>query len=521
MSKDIEWRLVVDDEGAIKKMEQVSKDGEKVDKNLDKTKKTSSGLTGKLKELGGAFGGLKGMITSATGALGLFGAGYGIENIISSTKTLAEETEKFHAVTGMSANSSLDYVAALKAWGIGTEAVVRGYKALGKAVQTAERGEYTFATAQEKSHAQGKLYTGLLNVQAEAFQKLGVNLNALKSMSPEKQFQVITEKLEGMKAGLQKTTIASSIFGKGATALLPVLDRGPLSLNHYRSEAEKFFPTLKGGTNILNEMNAASAESKLAWEGMQFTLGTAVMPELVKVEHGFAEVISEIEHGKGAWGGLESDLKGIGEAGKDVVGWLDKMGKAFNIPVGAGGLGAALATFAGIHAAKHPIKTVTGTAKAIKGIVNFFKGAGGVGAGAGAGAAAGKFALPGLGPLDVGASGALDAFMGYKLVKGYTSPTPAGMTTGQERESLAKFYAAQGKQEHDGSPTTIHQRQLVLLEDIARSLHAHGESGQQIIGELHMDSTKVGEVIALNPKAMRFLAEGVERHSLKRGVGHG
>ncbi len=337
MSKNIEWRLIVDDEGAIKKMEQVSREGEKTDKSLHKAKGTSSGLKNELKGLGGAFGGLKSMIGSAVGALGLFGAGYGIENIISTTKQLAEETEKFHAVTGMSANSSLDYVAALKARGIGTEAVVRGYKALSKSVQTAERGEYTYAVAQEKSHAQGKLYTGLLGTQSEAFQRLGISLSALKAMSPEKQFQTVTEKLEGMKAGLLKTQIASTIFGKGATALLPVLERGPLSLNHYRAEAERFFPTLKGGTNIINEMNAASAESKLAWEGMEFTLGTAVMPELVKVERGFAGVISEVEHGKGAWGGLESDLKGIASAGKDVVGWLVKMGKAFGIPVGAGG----------------------------------------------------------------------------------------------------------------------------------------------------------------------------------------
>ncbi len=514
MSKDIEWKLVVDDEGAIKKMEQVSREGEKTDKNLDKAKKSSDGLKGSLKNLGGAFGGLKSMIGMASGALGLFGAGYGIENIISTTKQLAQETEKFHAVTGMSANSSLDYVAALKARGIGTEAVVRGYKALGKAVQTAERGEYTFATAQEKAHAQGKLYTGLLGTQAQAFQQLGVSLTALKAESPEKQFQTITEKLEGMKAGLAKTTIASSIFGKGATALLPVLERGPLSLNHYRAEAEKFFPTLKGGTNIVNEMNAASAESKLAWEGMEFTLGTAVMPALVKVERGFAGVIGEIEHGKGAWGGLESDLKGIATAGKDVVGWLEKMGKAFDIPVGAGGLGAALATFAGIDLAKHPISKTKTIAKDALKVGKWIAGHPYVGP------AAVEAAIPlagyaGLVGLTKGAFSGLRG-LGIGAASGGEAPPHYGPR--QLKELGQAKLASEHENEALARQASGHLRELTAIRNAIERLHAHGQSGQQIVGELHMDATKVGEVIALNPKAMRFLTEAVERASLARNA---
>lgn len=516
MSDDVVWKLVVDDEGSIKKIEEVGKAGKKTDEDLDKTKKTSDGLKGKLKELGGAFGGLKSMIGMASGALGLFGAGYGIENIISTTKQLAEETEKFHAVTGMSANSSLDYVAALKARGIGTEAVVRGYKALSKSVQTAERSEYTFATAQEKAHAQGKLYTGLLSVQTGAFQKLRVSLTALKSMSPEKQFQTITEKLEGMKAGMQKTQIASTIFGKGATALLPVLEKGPLSLNHYRAEAEKFFPTLKGGTNVINEMNAASAESKLAWEGMEFTLGTAVMPALVKVEQGFAGVIGEIENGKGAWGGLESDLKGIATAGKDVVGWLVKMGKAFDIPVGAGGLGAALMAFAGIHALKHPIKSVTTTAKLARGGFNYVKAhpyAAPAALGFGAGAAIPFLSAKGLG------AGA-EALTGKPLAPG-TAELERAALTGTTKALTNAGVPLNPRLGGHAAPQTAageHLRELIAIRNAILELRDHGQSGQQIIGEMHMDSTKVGEVMALNPKAMRFLAEAVERASLARNA---
>jgi hypothetical protein len=517
MAKEIEWRLVVDDEGAIKKIEEVGKEGEKTDKSLDKTKKSSDGLKGSLQNLGGAFGGLKNMIGLAVGALGTIGVGFGVESLISNTSTLVKETESFRATTGMGAKASLDYVAALKARGVGTEAVVKGYKALGKAVQTAERGEYTFATSQEKARAQGKVYTGLLSVQAEAFDKLGVSLVKLRGESPEKQFQTITEKLEGMKSGLAKTTIAGEIFGRGGTALLPVLEGGALSLNHYRREAEEFFPTLKGGKNVMNEMLAAQGESKLAWEGLEFTIGTAVEPALIKAEHAFAGVIKEIKAGKGAWGGLENDLKGIAVAGKDTVKFLEEMGKAFDIPIGAGGLGAALAAFAGIHTLKHPGKAASTAGKLAKGGFKYVK-EHPYAAPAAAVFAAGA-ALPFATGLGFRKGG--EALTGKPLAPS-TAELERALTTGVTRafSSVPLHTFAGGRAAPETKEGEL-LRELIGIRNAILRLHESGQSGNQIAGEMHLDGAKVGEILALNPKAMRFLTEGVERQGLKRSVGHG
>src|ERR1035441_7107355 len=89
-------------------------------------------------------------------------------------------------------------------------------------------------------------------------------------------------------------------------------------------------------------MKVQTAYSNMAFEGLKFTLGQQLIPVLLEADKWFVKTIKEIEKGHGAWGGLRKDVEGVWAAGKDVVGFLEKMGKAFNIPVGAGGLGAAL-----------------------------------------------------------------------------------------------------------------------------------------------------------------------------------
>lgn len=534
---DVVWKLVVDDEGSIKKIEEVDKAGEKTDKTLDKTKHSSDGLKESLKNLGGAFGGLKNMIGMAVGALGAFGVGTSIESVLSTTKELTDETERFHAITGMGASSSLDYVAALKARGVGTEAIVKGYKTLGKAVQGAERQDYMFATSQEKAHAQGKLYTGLLGTQAEAFNKLGISLTQLRGESPEKQFQSITEKLEGMKGGLEKSNIAALLFGRGATSLLPLLEKGALSLNHFRQMAERFFPTLKGeGVKTLEQLREKQAESKLAWEGLEFTLGMEVAPAISSVLGWFSKTILVMEKGHGVWGTVGRDAKAMAGDLKEASTWLahnklatDALAGSLSFLAGAWAFEKVLEFVKAITA----LTIVQGVATGVKGM------AGAIGAlpGVEAAATATTDALLGASSLLLGT---LDAYLAYKLVKGYVSPEAADMSQKQQKQAMKRMSTLPGaaRAEATAAQQMLHREELVelrhgatpqhreqaTLERLASAieqLHAHGQSGNQIVGEMHLDGAKVGEVLALNPKAMRFLTEGVERQGLKRSVGHG
>jgi hypothetical protein len=356
--REVKISLVVDESGAVKALRTTGNESHHTEGKFEELDK-------KVKGLGKSFGGLKGIIGAGIGAVGISGAAFGLKDLISKTSEVAEETHKFHSITGIGAQSSLDYTAALKARGIGAEAGGNAFKFLAKNIETAERQEHTFGVAQETAGKKHKATTTLLGVQAAGFQKLGVNLSKFGQLSEQAKFETITEKFEGMKAGVDKTRLAVQIFGRGGTALLPVLEKGALSLNHYDQMAKKFFPTLKGGANSLEELQERQAESSLAWEGLEFTLGTKLIPVVTEAEGEFSKWIGEAERGHGTWGRVEKDIEGVWTVSKDVVGILDKMGKAFNIHVGAGGLGAALMAFAGIHTVKHPVKAAGTSAKVL------------------------------------------------------------------------------------------------------------------------------------------------------------
>ena len=544
MPHDVAWKLVVDESGSIKRMELFDKAAEKTDRTMAKTKQSAKETESGLKSLGGAFSGLRSTMGMAFGALGIGGAAFGLQSIVSTTSSLADETEKFHSVTGMGAQSSLDYVAALKARGIGTEAVTRGYKALSKSIQTAERQQYGYAVSSEKARAKGHMYTGLLGVQAEAFHQLGISFATFKALKPEKQFQEITEKLEAMSRGIEKTRIAGQLFGRGGTALLPVLEKNSLSLNHFRREAERFFPTLGGeGVHTLDQLREKTAEGKMAWEGLEFTLGMELAPALTTVAAEFSHLIVDVEHGQGplgelghTLGGLVKDARSVGEAlglihGKDkhshkvhhkvhhTHGSSSDLTKALE---GGGALGAAIL---GYRTLVHPFKTLKGLGRLVLGGTRglgriAFPGEGLFGSELLGGiAGGGAFALGGLIPplSGMGIRAGTEALLGKGFFASGNEMERAALTG--STHALKRMGYPGTELTGTPAPETEHGRQLrelIAIRNAIIELHNKGESGHQIVGDMHLDSTKVGEIIALNPKAMRFLAEGVERSALGR-----
>lgn len=355
----VRYVLWADTEGAIHGFTQTGKAAEKSGKQIEKVGKEARHSIEGVSGLSGAFGSLRSMLGLGAG-LGIAG---GLLSVAKSTSELGQMTEEFHSITGLGAQASLDYTAALRARGLSTSQAATAFKFLSKNVQTAERQEHSYATSQAKAAAKGKAFTGQLGTQALAFKRLGIDVVQLQKMKPEQQFELIIGRLSTMKDGMEKTRVATQLFGRGGTALMPILDGGALGLKHQYEMAKKFFPTLKGeGVKALEELKVKQAESKMAWEGLEFTLGMKLIPVMTEVMTWFTKVTQEIRAGKGVWGELGKDISGVVGAAKDIVKELEKLGKAFKIPVGAGGLGAALMAFAGIHTIKHPIKAAgTGT----------------------------------------------------------------------------------------------------------------------------------------------------------------
>jgi hypothetical protein len=352
-------KLVIDDAGSVKAVKTVGEESSRTERKL-------KGLEGGVKKLGGSFGGLKGMLA---GGIGLGGIAFGLESVVSKTREVATETEKFSSVTGIGAASSLAYTQALKARGLSGEAVTKAFGFLAKNMKSAELQETKYALTTGRAAAKGKESTAVLGRQAAAFKELGINLAGFNSESEQGKLETITKSFEAMAPGMQKTRLERELFGKGGNALSPVLEKNNLGLTHQIELVKKFYPTLQGGSKGLKEVNEKSAESKMAFEGFEFTLGQKVMPVMTKLMGTFSEVIVEVEKGKGPFGELEHTFEGIGKFGAGVVGTIKEIAGAMGVKLPMGTLGAVMAA-AGLHSIKHPVKatkTVAGvTKKAIK-----------------------------------------------------------------------------------------------------------------------------------------------------------
>lgn len=316
MSDQVKVTLVIDDEGSVKVLRTAASESDKAGHKLDSLDK-------RVKGLGKSFGGLKGLIGMGLGAIGVGGVAFGLKDVVSTTSELAEETHKFHSITGLGAGSSLRYVAALKARGIGAQAAGNAFGFLAKNIQTAERQEYTHGVAAGKAAQTGKQATGLLGVQALAFRRLGIEARTFGKLAPDKQFATITAALEKLPPGAEKTRLELQLMGKGAKALSPVLEKGALSLNSMTAMAKRFFPTIKDGAKGEEELIARQTEAKLAWEGLEYTLGVKLIPAITSAESWFSKLISQIEHGHGIWGTLKRDGEAAVGVLKSVWGWVE------------------------------------------------------------------------------------------------------------------------------------------------------------------------------------------------------
>jgi hypothetical protein len=430
--RQVKITLVVDEKGGVRAMRTFGDESEHATHKLD-------GLDKHVKGLGKSFGGLKSAIGYGLGGLGVGALAFGLKDVVNTTKSLTEETEKFHALTGISAGSSLTYVAALKARGVGALAGGNAFKYLAKNSELAERQERGFDIARSKAAAHHKIFTGLLGTQAAAFQQLGIHVAGFRRLSSEDQFKIITERFEGMKDGAEKTALAVQIFGRNGTDLLPILDKGALGLKHYTEMAKRFFPSLKGeGVKALEELREKESESSLAWEGLQFTLGMKVVPAMTKVMGTASELAVEIEKGKGAWGTAERDIERVAHGLEDVVHWGEKAAKFLGLggsgshdhkkpsPSNAHGewLGDALKLGAGLWGANKAFKLTRGALRFTRGALKFFGIGGEAGGDAAATAGAEGVAAAGLGtPIGWGLAASLP--IGYGAVHGLRAGTEA------------------------------------------------------------------------------------------------
>ena len=486
--------LAIDSHGAVSTLRSTGSQSEHTEgklKHLDK----------QVKGLGKSFGGLKTMIGAGLGALGVGGAAYGIKDVVSGMQEMAATTEHFRAVSGIGEQQSLYITAAMKARGVNAETGGKAFGFLTKNLQTAQRQWYAYSTAQQKAGEKGKVYTGLLGVQAKAFKELGLNLAQLGHMSGEQKLQAVVKAFENMPPALRKAgeagRLMKQVFGRGGEGLATLLQGGALGWTSMTKAAKEFFPTLKTGS--LEELKVQTAYSSMAFEGLKFTLGQQLIPVLLEVDKWFVKTIKEIEAGHGTWGKVGRDISA-------VAGFAVELWKGFEYLVG-------------------PTKAVE---LAIGGLLTMMvvgKVAGFVSALAGMGPALALIA-PELIPLGLAIAGIYEGYKHIQEINEFLHPT---VHVWKNAKGVSEPYHGQKQ----ATPGFSRIENLALIRGGAHGGSKgpmgkpEGPMGKQAAAEaldrmaaqakidLHIDGKHFAETVVRNPWAKRLLAEATAHYTLQ------
>lgn len=153
--------------------------------------------------------------------------------------------------------------------------------------------------------------------QAAAFQKLGLSMDQLSSMSAEDIFKNVVSGLQNMEESTERTAIATTLLGKGAMEL------GPL-LNTSAEDTQGMIDAVNNlGGVMSDEAVKASAtfndqlqDMTTAIDGVKRGITAEFLPGLSTLMGGFTKLISGTE---GATDELKEGFNSIGDALKNSI----------------------------------------------------------------------------------------------------------------------------------------------------------------------------------------------------------
>jgi hypothetical protein len=221
----------------------------RAERSMEKLGKTGSHHLGNLAKAAAAAG---------TAYLGIAEA----KSAISTTEELAKSTLKLNRNLGLSVKTSSEFAAVLKARNIDQKQGAQTLGILSKQIVGLSAGTKS---------------------ATDTFKALGLTQKELTGQNFETVLGKVSDGLNAMPAGAEKTATAMKLFGRGWQTLLPVLGGGSKEMRDQLALADKYGATFGGKTVAsMKEFIAKQREAKLAGIGLQVAFGTQVAPALTK-----------------------------------------------------------------------------------------------------------------------------------------------------------------------------------------------------------------------------------------------
>ncbi|NCC04656.1 MAG: hypothetical protein EOM37_11590 [Proteobacteria bacterium] len=270
----------------------VAYDDKDVDKGIEGTSKKGSGFA---KTLGAAFKGTAAVVGAISTAAIAMGTAF--VKSASDTAAYGDEVDKMSQKIGLS-----------------TEGYQKWRYVLGQSggdINNMQTGMKTLASA---------AYDG-----SEAFEAIGISLEDAKSLSTEDLFEKTITQLSQMEAGTERTALATDLFGRSATDIMPMLNGGAESIEELKKQAEDY--------GLVMSQDAVNASVKFGdsvdlmmqtMTGMKNRMMGEFLPALTQVTDGLALLFT------GDMSGLDSINSGISD-------FVDKIAEAIPQIITVGG----------------------------------------------------------------------------------------------------------------------------------------------------------------------------------------
>lgn len=150
----------------------------------------------------------------------------------------------------------------------------------------------------------------------DALRALGLTAADLKNLAPEKQFELLADRISKLKDPADRARAAVEIFGRAGSDLLPLFAQGAEGIRKAREEAQRLGQSFS--TEQLQKIEAANdAVTKLkgSWGSFWVILAAKVAPTLQKV----LDLLSGVEDRQSFF---ESILVGLAPASGSVDGFV-------------------------------------------------------------------------------------------------------------------------------------------------------------------------------------------------------
>jgi hypothetical protein len=117
----------------------------------------------------------------------------------------------------------------------------------------------------------------------EGFDKLGISVERLASMSPEQQFKMIADRISKLQDPTIKAAMAMELFGKSGTRLLPLITSGARGIEDLQQQARELGLTMS--TEDAQAAEVFGDRMDALWKVLKqasFTVGAALAPTLIE-----------------------------------------------------------------------------------------------------------------------------------------------------------------------------------------------------------------------------------------------